>query len=409
MISRFMFNKQLTLQLLGALLLTCVLAGRVQFIVAQSPEKLDVLAKLNEARRNNGLPPLAWSPLLDKAAQRHSEDMAGKGFVDETGSDGSSPRQRIEATGYAAWSRQRVWAESLYAGQGTFDEALAFFLSDDGQRRVLLSSKLREVGIGIAKDPLRTYWTLTFGAQPNLLPIFINDDAPVTNERQVAVILTQEEAVPDGDANAIGRVVEVRLSDRPDFAGAQWQPWERLIPFTLSPQRGRQTIYVEMRDGAGRTTIASDSIEYNPNARDAIRPVAPGEAIASPEPIEAPPVPTPAVATAAPVTADPGSAMAVVITLAPEATGTAIAISSPQPTPAALIVVIQPTSTPTPPPDAIAGAPITIVLTPTPDGAVRQFDAFEVNALPMEWIIPAYLIAQAGVIGLGLYALLRRR
>ncbi|MCS6847202.1 MAG: CAP domain-containing protein [Anaerolineae bacterium] len=385
----------------------------MQFVVAQSPEKLDVLAKLNEARRNNGLPPLAWSPLLDKAAQRHSEDMADKGFVDETGSDGSSPRQRIEATGYAAWSRQRVWAESLYAGQGTFDEALAFFLSDDGQRRVVLSPKLREVGIGIAKDALRTYWTLTFGAQPNLLPIFINDDAPVTNERQVAVILTQEEAVPDGDANAIGRVIEVRLSDQPDFAGAQWQPWERLIPFTLSPRRGRQTIYVEMRDDAGRTTIASDSIEYDPNARDAIRPVAPGEAIASPEPAEAtPPAPTPAIVTATPATADPNSAVAVVVTLAPEATGTAppaATVPPPQPTPAAVVVVIQPTSTSTPPPDAIAGTPITIVLTPTPDGAVRQFGAFEVNALPMEWIVPAYLIAQAGVIGLGLYALLRRR
>jgi hypothetical protein len=391
-------------------LLMCLCAGRLPFVIGQSPEKLDALAKLNAARRNNGLPPLAWNPLLDKAAQRHSDDMAGKGFVDETGSDGSSPRQRIEATGYAAWPRQRIWAESLYAGQGTFDEALGFFLSDDGQRRVMLSPKLREVGIGIAKDNLRTYWTLTFGAQPNLLPIFINDDAPVTNERQVAVILTQEEAVPEGDVNAIGQVVEVRLSDRPDFAGAEWQPWERLVPFTLDRQPGKQTVYVEMRDGAGRTTIASDSIEYDPNARDVVRPVSPGEVIASPEPIEAPPLPpTPAVATAAPVTVDPGGAMAVVITLAPETTSTATASSSPQPTPAALIVVVAPTPTPTPPPDTAPSAPMTIVLTPTPEGAVRQFGASEVNALPMEWIISTYLVVQAGVIALGLFALLRRR
>jgi hypothetical protein len=101
--------------------------------------------------------------------------------------------------------------------------------------------------------------------------------------------------------------------------------------------------------------------------------------------------------------------MAVVITLAPETTSTATASSSPQPTPAALIVVVAPTPTPTPPPDTAPSAPMTIVLTPTPEGAVRQFGASEVNALPMEWIISTYLVVQAGVIALGLFALLRRR
>ncbi len=392
------------LRALGATLLTCLCAGVSSPAVGQSPEKLDALAKLNAARRDNGLPPLAWNPLLDKAAQRHSDDMASKGFIDETGSDGSSPRQRIEATGYAAWPQQRIWAESLYAGQGTFEEALAFFLSDEGQRRVVLSPKLREVGIGIAKDNLRTYWTLTFGAQPNLLPVFINDDAPVTNERQVAVMLTQEEAVPEGSANAIGRVIEVRLSDRPDFAGARWQPWERLIPFTLARQPGKQTVYVEMRDGAGRTTLASDSIEYDPNARDAVRPVSPGDVIASPEAIgAAQPAPSQSAAADAPAAADPGSAMAVVITLAPEATRTPV--PSPQPTPAAVIVVIRPTPTPTP----LPAAPVAVIPSPMTEAAAQQFDAAEASALPMGWIIPAYLLAQASVIALGVFALLRRR
>ncbi len=399
---------RVALRALCAALLTCLCAGPPSLVIGQSPEKLDALTKLNAARRNNGLPPLAWNPLLDKAAQRHSDDMASKGFIDETGSDGSSPRQRIEATGYAAWPQQRIWAESLYAGQGAFEEALAFFLSDEGQRRIVLNPGLREVGIGIAKDNLRTYWTLTFGAQPNLLPVFINDDASVTNERQVAVMLTQEEAVPEGSANAIGRVIEVRLSDRPDFAGAKWQPWERLIPFTLARQPGKQTIYVEMRDGVGRTTLASDSIEYDPNARDVVRPVSPGDVIASPEPIRAAqPAPSPVAASGAPAATDPISAMAVVITLAPEATSTAVA--SPQPTSAAMIVVIQPTPTSTLPPEAAPSVPMTIVLTPMPEDAVQQFDASGAHMLPMEWIILAYLVAQASAIALGVFALLRRR
>jgi hypothetical protein len=395
-----------------ALLLICACVGHAWLVVGQSQDKLEVVAKLNEARRSNGLALLAWNPLLDNAAQRHSDDMASQGFVDETGSDGSSTRQRIEAAGYAAWPRQRVWAESIYAGQGSFDEALDFFLSDEGQRRIVLNPKLREVGVGIARDNLRTYWTLTFGSQPNLLPVFINDDAPVTNERQVAVMLTQEEAVPAGDANAIGRVIEVRLSDRPDFVGAEWQPWERLIPFTLSRQRGRQTVYVEMRDGAGRTTIATDSIEYDPDARDTVRPIPPGGEAPSPELAEAAtPAPTPTIETVAPSAMAAGGPVAVVVTLAPEATATTRpAMAAPLQAPQAVIVVVPPTTSPDP--QALSSeSPITttVILAPTPDGATQQFVAIQTDIPIMEWLVPVYLIAQASVIVLGLFALLRRR
>lgn len=375
----------------------------------QPDDKMLVWARLNDARRANGLPPLARNAQLDQAAQRHSDDMADKGFVDETGSDGSSPRQRIEATGYARWPSVRIWGESIYAGQSTFDEALDFLLSDDDQRRTLLSPRLREVGIGIARDSLRTYWTLTFGAQPNLLPVFINDDAPVTNERQVAVLLTQEEAVPNGDVNAIGRVLEIRISDRPDFAGANWQAWERLIPFTLSGGSGTKTIYVEMRDGAGRTTIATDSIVYDPNARDIVRPMPPGaiEAAAANDPL-AQPTPEPVI-TAEPITPEPTAAPVAnpvaVITLAPErpSAATPAAVGT---EPGAVVVVLQPTATPTP-----AASPLNsiVVATPSVEDDMQRFEAAPPGAPPADWIVPVYLVAQGSVILLALTALLRRK
>jgi hypothetical protein len=351
-----------------------------------SQEKLDALAKLNEVRLSNGIAPLAWNALLAKAAQVHSEDMASGGFVDTTGSDGSSPLERIASAGYAAWPQQRVWAESVYVGQGRFDQVLAFLLSNDEQRRIVLSARLREVGIGIARDAMRTYWTLTFGAQPNLLPIFINEDAPVTNSRQVAVLLTQEEAVPEGDRNAIGRVLEVRLSDRPDFAGADWQPWEPLIPYTLPDQPGRHTVYVEMRDGAGRTTIAADSIEYDPAAPSAARPLAPeGSALPTPE-------------------ASPqGGAVA-----ATEDLPTPIASSVPPAIPTippssedlpfmAVIVTLSPTPVLT---EAV------IVATPTPTQAARRPGVPANDALLIAVAVSGYLAFQLGLVA---YMLLRRR
>ncbi len=348
--------------------------------------KQEALARLNEVRRSNGVPPLAWNALLEKAAQAHSEDMASAGFVDTTGSDGASPAERIANAGYAAWPGLRVWAESVYAGQGNFDQVLAFLLGNAEQRRILLSTRLREVGIGIAKDESRTYWTLTFGAQPNLLPVFINEGAPVTNDRQVAVLLTQEEAVPEGEQNAVGRIVEVRVSDRPDFAGASWQPWERLIPYTLPARAGKHTIYVEMRDGAGRTTLAADSIEYDPTATGAVRPLAPeGSLLPTPE-------------------ADPESDTSAAM----EGLPPPVATATPTPPPpsmdawpaTAVVVTLRPTPTPT-------AANATAAPTPTPTRRARRPGISADDAPLVTGAVLGYLALQLGAAAL--YVLLRRR
>lgn len=357
---------------------------------------------------------LAWSVLLDKAAQRHSDDMANKGFVDEIGSDGSTARKRVEAAGYPKWSGAQIWSEAIYAGQTTFDEALDFFLGDAGQRRALLSDRVREVGIGIAKDNLRTYWTITFGAQPGVLPIFINEGAAVTNDRNVAVQLTQENAVPNGEGNIIGRVVEVRLGSTPNLSNASWQPWEALLPFTLERGAGTKTVYVEMRDGAGRVTLASDSIEYDPNSKPGVKPVAPGNDAATLVPAPSPtlaPLPT---ATVVPLDVNP------VVTLPPEPSATsqpALAPSATPPasgaTPAAVVMVIAPTSTAMPPvPRATtivveqAGGSSFVEL-PTPEApAVRQFGAGSSLA---DWLLPLYLVVQAGVIAGAIILFIRRK
>ncbi len=414
----------------------CVSAVAIQFAHAQGPDQAEALAKLNEARRLNGVAPLAWNAQLEKVAQRHSDDMASKGFVDEVGSDGSSPRQRIEQSVYAKWPSMRVWGESIYAGQTTFDEALNFFLSDDAQRRVLVSVRVREVGIGITKDNLRTYWTVTLGAQPNLLPVFINDDAAVTKDRQVAVQLTQEDAVPNGEGIAIGRVLEVRISDKSDFSNAAWQPWEQLLPFTLSRGTGIKTIYIQMRDGAGRTTIATDSIVYDPNSRVEIRPFGPGNVpTLTPEPSLAPTLaPTPSTLRQA---QDSGQAQVPSATPAATPAATPTTLTAQRPTPTAIVigapVVVDatalPTATPVPvevalvPPSAAVvvfveptatdaaranAGMTTIVLTPLPETPAEALPSQSPAGLP-DWVLPGYLIVQTAVIVVGFALFLRRK
>ncbi|MCS7325094.1 MAG: CAP domain-containing protein [Anaerolineae bacterium] len=372
-------------QLALVLLLAASLLG-TRFSLGQNEAQSEAWRKLNALRRANGASLLAWNAQLATAAQRHAEDMASNGFLDELGSDGSAPEQRIAATGYPSWQEKRVWAELLYAGRGTFDDALRFFQVDEAQRTTLLDLRFREVGIGIASDGRYTYWVVTLGAQPNVLPMFINDGDAFTNQRTVSVQIAQEEAMPQGGANAIGRIIEVRLSERPDFADASWQRWEPLLPFTLSPGAGVKTIYAEVRDAAGRIATTSARIEYDPTraVQAALLPPDPASAAITP-----PPLPT----------LDPS--------LLPTPT------PSPQPTPLPTQPIVLPKvprgesvtvivrATPTPMP---AGFLTEIETQPEPSAAPAQH-----TALPLGDVLVGYLIAQAALLMLFVRAFTRHR
>ncbi|MCS7088277.1 MAG: CAP domain-containing protein [Thermoflexales bacterium] len=372
-------------QLALVLLLAASLLG-TRFSLGQNEAQSEAWRKLNALRRANGASLLAWNAQLAAAAQRHAEDMASNGFLDELGSDGSAPEQRIAAAGYPSWQEKRVWAELLYAGRGTFDDALRFFQVDEAQRTTLLDLRFREVGIGIASDGRYTYWVVTLGAQPNVLPMFINDGDAFTNQRTVSVQIAQEEAMPQGGANAIGRIIEVRLSERPDFADASWQRWEPLLPFTLSPGAGVKTIYAEVRDAAGRIATTSARIEYDPTraVQAALLPPDPASAAITP-----PPLPT----------LDPS--------LLPTPT------PSPQPTPLPTQPIVLPKvprgesvtvivrATPTPMP---AGFLTEIETQPEPSAAPAQH-----TALPLGDVLVGYLIAQAALLMLFVRAFTRHR
>lgn len=100
--------------------------------------------------------PLAWSETLAKAAQAHSEDMATNGYQSHTGSDGSSPTDRIQRAGYGDVIRN---AENAFAYSESMDQAIQAFVidwgvSDKGHRRNIQEpgnggdDSFKEVGIG---------------------------------------------------------------------------------------------------------------------------------------------------------------------------------------------------------------------------------------------------------------------
>jgi uncharacterized protein YkwD len=125
-------------------------------------------------------PPVAWNPALADAAQAHSQDMANNGFQSHTGSDGSSPGQRMQQAGYSNVSSR---GENAFAYAKTVDDAMQAFLIDwgvanQGHRANLLQPGVsaqdayRDVGIGIASTSSDssvgpTVVTQDFGARPN--------------------------------------------------------------------------------------------------------------------------------------------------------------------------------------------------------------------------------------------------
>ena len=231
-----------------ALILTLTASAITSPAFAQSDAVSDLLGRINALRRQNGLAPLESNDLLSAAAQRHSQDMANTGSVDHTGSDGSSPEQRIDAAGYAPRS---AWGENIYGGGiATVDDAWTFWTNSTVHRNNLLGGRYREIGIGAAASASGTYYTLNFGARPGVLP-FVVDQGSLLSDPNMTLTLSNEEAGPGGSGGAMGRAVEVRVGEGEDLSAVAWQPWQRTIPFTLSSVDGEHRIRVEYRDANG--------------------------------------------------------------------------------------------------------------------------------------------------------------
>jgi uncharacterized protein YkwD len=116
--------------------------------------------------RNGGCSPLTPNLLLTQAALNHSKDMAAKNYFAHQGLDGSSPGDRIAATGYKALT----WAENIShwpsAPEGMVDQFYNEKPPNDGHRRNILSCQLTQLGLGYypdPRDPTYIYWTHEFG------------------------------------------------------------------------------------------------------------------------------------------------------------------------------------------------------------------------------------------------------
>lgn len=116
-----------------------------------------VVELVNAERSKAGCSAVKVNSALTKAAQAHSQDMASSGTMSHTGSNGSSPADRITAAGYN-WSS---YGENVAYGYATPEQVMQGWMNSPGHRANILNCSFKEIGVGHAQPG--NYWTQDFG------------------------------------------------------------------------------------------------------------------------------------------------------------------------------------------------------------------------------------------------------
>lgn len=130
--------------------------------VKLEPGEAKILELTNAARKDKKLPPLKLSPLLTEVARKHSTNMAKQHKLDHM-LDGKGTKERLKDAGY----RFLAWGENIFFNRD-YSEAAAegfkWWMGSKPHRANILEPRLREIGIGLARDDKgHVYFTQVFG------------------------------------------------------------------------------------------------------------------------------------------------------------------------------------------------------------------------------------------------------
>ena len=155
----------------------------------------EVIQLINQERRQAGLEPLQFEPLLAQAAETHSTNMALQDFYDHTGADGSDFTDRIEATGFSITGMS---AENIHAYYNDPEAVVQGWMESPGHRDNILNPEFTEIGAGhyflendIGDENWNHYWTTVFYGEESEGGT-INDGPDETFEEQVLQLLNRE-------------------------------------------------------------------------------------------------------------------------------------------------------------------------------------------------------------------------
>lgn len=121
--------------------------------------RAQVLELVNRERAGAGCAPVRTDSKLQTAAQRHSVDMADRGFFDHVNPSGVGPGGRIEAAGYS-WS---AYGENIARGQESAAAVMSAWMNSPGHRANILNCTFTQLGTGVHLGSGGPWWTQKFG------------------------------------------------------------------------------------------------------------------------------------------------------------------------------------------------------------------------------------------------------
>jgi uncharacterized protein YkwD len=138
----------------------------------RSASEATLLSLVNHARVKRGLSRVKIASTLDRAALSHSRDMLRRGYFSHSSLGGVSVARRTRGAGYSLsgcsyWSVGEViaWGKS---SRGTPQAVFHSWMHSSAHRRVILSKRWRDVGIGCDRGTYRglsdvIMYTVDFG------------------------------------------------------------------------------------------------------------------------------------------------------------------------------------------------------------------------------------------------------
>lgn len=131
-------------ELLTAGLVVCLAACADSRPEPQPADGAPLVTLINQRRAELSCPAVTADARLAEAARRHAKDMLSQGVRDHTGSDGSTARQRIAGTGFAASATGEIlyWAQ----GAGDAEHAVDAWMDSPGHHAIISDCDLTHVG-----------------------------------------------------------------------------------------------------------------------------------------------------------------------------------------------------------------------------------------------------------------------
>ena len=122
------------------------------------------LQMVNAVRAQNGLPPLANSAHLNRAAAAHATDMARHDYYSHVSRNGANIRDRVQATGYGSCMR----SENIAWGQPSAEVVTRLWINSPGHRANILNRKATHIGFAGSRNPDGRYdplWVMVIAAR----------------------------------------------------------------------------------------------------------------------------------------------------------------------------------------------------------------------------------------------------